>query len=182
MVLKIDFFSFIYRSLVLLPLLLAITAQTAPSPLSHPSAIQAPSIWNSDRKIVDIHKRTRYTTLQLANGWQIRFQLFSVITPIIPAITNLQYLYNHIIYEVSNRLSSGELAGDRIEAVVGQYRLQFAAQTGYGPSIGWEVVMAFVEKMLENRFPMTFICHISPPGSQAPGNGILIRLLAGDQF
>ncbi|KAL8720902.1 MAG: hypothetical protein Q9181_007823 [Wetmoreana brouardii] len=105
----------------------------------------------------------------LANGWIVRYELFAIISPMTAALADLRYFYSMLAGNVDQRDSMGEIAGNRVVATLGRYSLQFIADRSYGPSVGWDVIKAFAEKMLENQFPMTFKCHVSPPESVGLG-------------
>ncbi|KAL8954833.1 MAG: hypothetical protein Q9193_007062, partial [Seirophora villosa] len=76
----------------------------------------------------------------------------------------------------AHRIVTGDLAAAVVEPSLGQYTLQFMAERGFDDVVHWEIIQAFVEKMLESTFPATFVAHIAPPGSDV---GIAIKMWVG---
>lgn len=163
-----------FKLIIVIYLLSALLARAALSPsLRISKTLEPATLTQSTNNAIDISKRAGFTRVTIANGWHVRYRVFSYITPTIPAILQLNKFYHRILQEVDHRVSIGELAGTVLEMSVGDYTLSFTAEAGYSNVVDWDIVIAFVEKMLENRVPTTFMCHVAPPGSVA---GIVIKL------
>ncbi|KAL8950124.1 MAG: hypothetical protein Q9222_003824 [Ikaeria aurantiellina] len=153
---------------VVVLLLLAFTAQGAPSSPSLPSTATAPNT---------LHPRSypsRVGSHTIANGWRLHWEVFNVIVPAATSMVELRNFYELLINEATHRLFLGELADKTIKSTYGRLSIEFVAERGYSSSVAWEVVEAFAEKMLEGLIPVTYICHVAPPGSDV---GIQISLL-----
>ena len=85
----------------------------------------------------------------------------------------LRTLYAWTIDELYDKMSAGDQSGPVERFKFGKAVLEFKAERGYSTSVGWHIVREFAEKMLEGQFPMTYTCHIAPPGSDV---GIQITL------
>ncbi|KAL8644225.1 MAG: hypothetical protein Q9210_007362, partial [Variospora velana] len=103
----------------------------------------------------------------------IHYRIMSLILPAAPALLDLRRFYNAILDEVNNRIITGDSADAVIEPSFGKYTLQFMAERGFDTVVHWEIVEAFVEKMLESTIPATFMAHIAPPESDV---GIVIKM------
>ncbi|KAL8691051.1 MAG: hypothetical protein Q9218_003635 [Villophora microphyllina] len=156
---------------------------TVPSSLS--SLSKSSSLNNSQTSpdSISIRKRTTFNSVTLANGWQVRYELFSLIMPAAPALLDLRHLYKGIIRGAAAHSMFDVATADTItEFVYGGYKIWFAAEPGYGQPVGWDIIRAFAEKMLESSVPITFGCHVAPPEGHWFGNGIWIRLFVGDDL
>ncbi|KAL8712336.1 MAG: hypothetical protein Q9220_003487 [cf. Caloplaca sp. 1 TL-2023] len=149
--------------------LLAFTAQAAPS--SPPS----PPVTTTG---LDTLKRgsqpLRLGSHTIANGWRLHWEVFNVIVPAVTSAVELRKFYEFLINEAAHRVFTGDPADKLIRSTFGKVSIEFIAERGYGAPIAWEIVEAFAEKMLEGIIPVTFICHVAPPGSDV---GIQISLL-----
>lgn len=85
----------------------------------------------------------------------------------------LRTLYADVLSEVKSRSSAGERTGQFERFEFGKVVLEFRAERGYSPSVGWDIITAFAEQLLQGQLPMTFSCHIAPPDSDV---GIEVRL------
>ncbi|KAI4118041.1 MAG: hypothetical protein LQ345_001841 [Seirophora villosa] len=117
-----------------------------------------------------------FSRATIANGWQIHYRIISLILPAAPALLDLHRFYNGILDQVAHRIVLGDPAAAVVESSLGQYTLQFMAERGFDTVVHWEIIQAFVEKMLESTFPATFAAHIAPPGSDV---GIVIKMWVG---
>ncbi|KAI4128742.1 MAG: hypothetical protein LQ338_002585 [Usnochroma carphineum] len=126
-----------------------------------------------------VHKRALYTTVTMANGWSIHYRVFRVLTPAIPALLQLRHFYHSILQEVAHQVFLGEAPVTIVEPYLGEITMQFMAERGFQHAVDWGIIEAFVERMLENTVPMTFMCHISPPGTMT---GIRISLWVGKRL
>ncbi|CAL8583284.1 hypothetical protein XPA_008911 [Xanthoria parietina] len=154
-------------------LLFAFQAHSAPSSRQQLSAFQIPPISEPVTRTIDVRKRTEFLRHTLANGWVIHYQVISVIYPIFSSWRELQTLYNAVLSEVARRSSAGGLTGPVETWTFGKVQLSFRAERGYSPSVGWDIVTAFAEQLLQGQLPMTFTCHIAPPESDV---GIQVEL------
>ncbi|KAI4248059.1 MAG: hypothetical protein L6R40_001148 [Gallowayella cf. fulva] len=146
----------------------AFIGQTVPTSRLPSSAVQSPGTSKHSSITFHLHKRARSGHRHLANGWIITYQIFNVIFPILSSHMELRTLYTETLNEVSLKMAAGDVARTRERFHFGKYVLEFLLQPGhYRDSIGWEYVTAFAEKMLESQLPMTYLCHIYPPGSDA---------------
>ncbi|KAL8970887.1 MAG: hypothetical protein Q9197_003564, partial [Variospora fuerteventurae] len=104
----------------------------------------------------------------------IHYRIMSLILPAAPALLDLRRFYKAILDEVNHRIITGDVASAVIEPSLGRYTLQFMAERGFDTLVHWEIVEAFVEKMmLESTVPATFMAHIAPPESDV---GIVIKM------
>lgn len=85
----------------------------------------------------------------------------------------LRTLYTEVLTEVTSRSSAGELTGPFERFQFGKVILEFRAERGYSSSVGWDIITAFAEQLLQAQLPMTFECHIAPPESDV---GIEVKL------
>ncbi|KAL8721694.1 MAG: hypothetical protein Q9225_001694 [Loekoesia sp. 1 TL-2023] len=171
---RLSILSFRFKLIIVICLLSALLARAAPSPSLQISGIQEPDTSTPfTNNATNISKRAGFTKVTIANGWHVQYRVFDLITPAIPAILQLRQFYYQILKEVDHRASIGELAGAVLEMSIGDFTLSFIAEAGYSNAVHWDIIIAFVEKMLENRVPTTFMCHLAPPGSAA---GIKIKL------
>ncbi|KAL8913150.1 MAG: hypothetical protein Q9171_001944 [Xanthocarpia ochracea] len=123
---------------------------------------------------VDVRKRAPTRRHTLANGWTIHYRVISVIYPVISSMMELRTLYAWTLDEIYDKISAGDRTGPVERFKFGKAVLEFRAERGYSTSVGWYVVKEFAEKMLlEGEFPMTYTCHIAPPGSDV---GIQVTL------
>ncbi|KAI4223017.1 MAG: hypothetical protein L6R36_005725 [Xanthoria steineri] len=106
-------------------------------------------------------------------GDEVNYQVISVIYPIVSSWRELQTLYNSVLSEVARRSSAGGLTGPVETWTFGKVQLSFRAERGYSSSVGWDIVTAFAEQLLQGQLPMTFTCHIAPPESDV---GIQVEL------
>ncbi|KAL8734787.1 MAG: hypothetical protein Q9181_003048 [Wetmoreana brouardii] len=162
-------------------LVLTLTALTAPSAVISSPGIQPFAESEPLTTGIAVQKRDEppITRVTLANGWRVSFQLFSLITPTLPSLTELRFLYNNILFETGQKASQGQLTSWRMEYYLGRYALEFVVEKGFSDVVGWDIITAFAEKMLEMRAPMTFICHVAPPHQIA---GVIIYLTADRRF
>ncbi|KAL8798986.1 MAG: hypothetical protein Q9182_006231 [Xanthomendoza sp. 2 TL-2023] len=160
--------------LILILFLLTHLAHTAPTPLQPILPIEVRDPPGRVTHRVDIHRRAGLAQHTLANGWVIRYRVLNVIMPIVSTQVELRALYNRILTQGTDKQAAGVLTGRRVRFEFGKVVLEFLAEQGFDSQIvGWDIVLAFAEKMLEGGLPMTYICHVAPPWSQA---GIQIAL------
>ncbi|KAL8847718.1 MAG: hypothetical protein Q9221_007238 [Calogaya cf. arnoldii] len=145
----------------------------SPSPRPQLSAIQFPRVPVPVIKTKDLSKRNGFRRHTLANGWVIHYRVISVIYPVLSSLMDLRTLYTGILTEVARRSSDGHLTAQAETFTCGKVVLQFRAERGYSYSVGWDIVAAFTETLLQGQLPMTFVCHIAPPGSDV---GIQVEL------
>ncbi|KAL8811169.1 MAG: hypothetical protein Q9223_005139 [Gallowayella weberi] len=164
---------------IIILLLLAHLTHTAPSP---PQQIPPFDVGGARERVIhriDIHRRDvpGQRTLgrnTLANGWVISYQVLNVIMPIVSSQVELRTLYEDILTQGTAHRTPGELTGRRVRFEFGKVVLEFLAERGFvSQVVGWDIVLAFAEKMLEGGLPMTYVCHVAPPWSRA---GIQIAL------
>ncbi|KAL9615953.1 MAG: hypothetical protein Q9204_008637, partial [Flavoplaca sp. TL-2023a] len=127
---------------------------------------------------VDIRKRDGFRRHTIANGWgsrtgAVHYKVISVIYPVLSSLMELRTLYTEILTEVTNRSSAGESTGPFERFKFGKVILEFRAERGYSSAVGWDIIAAFAEQLLQGQLPMTFMCHIAPPGSDV---GIEVKL------
>ncbi|KAL8673468.1 MAG: hypothetical protein Q9168_002110 [Polycauliona sp. 1 TL-2023] len=164
---------------ILISLLFALAAYSAPAPAPAPpqqhSAIQLPYISKprTDNTVVGLHKRDGLRRHVLANGWVIHYEVISVIYPIVSSLLDLRHFYTGILSDVARSSAAGGLTGPVMRYDLGKVALEFRAERGYSASVGWDIVTAFTEQVLRGELPMTFTCHIAPPGSDV---GIQVEL------
>ncbi|KAL8875318.1 MAG: hypothetical protein Q9192_009067, partial [Flavoplaca navasiana] len=101
------------------------------------------------------------------------YKVISVIYPVLSSLMELRTLYTEILTEVTNRSSAGKPTGPFERFRFGKVILEFRAERGYSSSVGWDIITAFAEQLLQGQLPMTFMCHIAPPGSDV---GIEVKL------
>ncbi|KAI4173663.1 MAG: hypothetical protein LQ343_002838 [Gyalolechia ehrenbergii] len=132
---------------------------------------------NSPTDTITITKRAGFNHQHtIANGWHIQYQIVQYLTPAFPALTGLKYLYFKILEEAEHRMVSGEISSAVMEITLGAFTLSFTAERGYSNVVPWYIIIEFVDQMLESTVPITYNCHIAPPGSVA---GIAIKLWLG---
>ncbi|KAL8698721.1 MAG: hypothetical protein Q9201_006420 [Fulgogasparrea decipioides] len=175
---RLFYFSDRFSSYSFSLLVLTLIALTAPSAVISFPGIQPFAEAEPLTNAIAVHRRNEpsITRVTLANGWHVTFKLFSFITPTLPSLAELRFFYESILSEVGMKASQGQSTYWKMDFGWGRYALQFAVEQGYSGSVGWDIITAFAEKMLEMKVPMTFICHITPPHRIA---GILIELSAG---
>ncbi|KAL8699341.1 MAG: hypothetical protein Q9224_001459 [Gallowayella concinna] len=160
--------------LIFLLFLFAHFAHTAPSPPQQISPLAVRNAPEQSTHGVDIHKRAGSGRHTLANGWVITYRVINVIMPIIGTRMELSTLYNRVLTEGTASRADRALRSPWVTFRFGKVILEFLVEQGYLPQdVGWDIVIAFAEKMLEGELPMTYVCHIAPPWSEA---GIQITL------
>ena len=168
--------SFKLELCILTILLSALVTHAAPSPVRQISTASISAPTATPFTTTEIRKRAGFTRTTIANGWVIHYQIFNLISPVIPAITELRRFYIQAWQEVDRVASIGEDGTAVSELSLGEFTLSFRAEAAYANTVDWEIILAFVEKMMESTVPVTFLCHVAPPDKVA---GIIIQLWVG---
>ncbi|KAI4183287.1 MAG: hypothetical protein L6R41_005482 [Letrouitia leprolyta] len=161
-----------YVTCLLVLVSFAIIVHAAPSPPHELSTAQDPA--NSDPHVENLSITKRVLRQHtIANGWKIQYQLFNFITPVIPALFDLKGFYLKILQDVEQRMRKGEAPGAVAEFSIGQFTLSLIAEKGFKSVVDWGIIFELVDQLMDGTVPITFMCHVAPPGSVA---GIAIKL------
>lgn len=70
-------------------------------------------------------------------------------------------------------MRKGEAPGAVAEFSIGQFTLSLIAEKGFKSVVDWGIIFELVDQLMDGTVPITFMCHVAPPGSVA---GIAIKL------